>query len=63
MAMEFAEAVNRLLEELRRRMIDAVSGAELRGILEPKIRRQIHHLDAGLDQLGGMGGADRFGQA
>ena len=49
LAMELAESVNRLLEELRRGMIDAVSRAELRGILEPEIRRQIDHLDAGFD--------------
>ncbi len=31
-AMEFAEAIDRLLEQLRRRMLDAVGGAELRRI-------------------------------
>src|SRR4029077_3541775 len=40
LAVELAKSVHRLLEKLRRRMIDSVGCAELRGILEPEIRRQ-----------------------
>jgi hypothetical protein len=50
-SVKFGEAINRFLEQFRMLMLEPVIFLVCARILQPEIRRQIHNLEAALQQV------------